>query len=347
MRIAHIIWALETGGAETMLVDIINEQVKSQEVALLVVNDLYNVKLLKKIDSRCKVKLFRRRIGSKSLIPWLMVNLFLWRCRPDIVHFHLEGMRKMVFYPVPKVFTIHNMHTSGVEYSRFAALYSISDAVRRKTKAQGFDSQTIWNGIYSNKVLARQTPSNMDLPHFNIVCVGRLYTPHKGQDLLVRALSILKNKGLNNFHLDIIGEGTSRSELENLVSELDLQDYITFAGQKDRDYLYKHICCYDLFVLPSRSEGFGLSVAEAMCAKVPVLISDLDGPMEVIDNGNLGLHFKSEDVEDLAAKIELFFNGGIKYDVIEAAYEFACEHFDIRKVAEKYITEYRKILVNK
>ena len=342
MRIAHIIWALETGGAETMLVDIVNEQVKTEQVAILVVNDMVNKALAGKIDSRCKVEFFGRNLGSKSLMPWIKLNAFLWKYSPDVIHFHLEGTRKMVFHPAPKVFTIHNMHTSGKEYPKFDALYAISDAVKCLTKKQGFEATTICNGIHPDDISKKKDSQKRD--SYRLVCVGRLYTPHKGQDVLVGALAKLRDKGITGFHLDFIGDGESRLALEKLINELELGSYITMLGQKDRRYIYNHLCDYDLYILPSRSEGFGLTVAEAMCAKVPVMVSNLDGPMEVIDGGRLGMHFRSEDVEDLANQLAAFIKEGPNAEVIEKAWVYARENFDIKRVAVRYVEEYEKVV---
>ena len=343
MKIAHIIWGIETGGAETMLVDIINEQVRKEKVALYVVNDLINQQLLNKIDKRCDIKLFRRKIGSKNFMPWIMLNVYLIKYNPDVIHFHLEGMRKMVFHPAPKVFTIHNMYTSGVEYHKYQALYAISNAVKERTKKQGFESTTIWNGIHPDSIQIKQKIIGGKKPFYRFVCVGRLYTPHKGQDILIHALSILKSKNITNYHLDLIGEGESKKQLESMISKMKLDSHVTMLGQRDRMYVYSHLCKYDLFILPSRSEGFGLSLAEAMCAKVPVLTSDLEGPMEVIDNGRLGMFFKSEDSEDLATKIESYMERGENSYILNAAYDFAKMNFDIDITAQQYLTAYRNL----
>ena len=344
MRIAHIIWGLGTGGAETMLVDIVNIQVKTETVALAAVNDIVDDLLLQKIDNRCTVKLLRRKIGSRSPIPWIKLNLFLYSFCPDIIHFHLEGMRKMVFHPAPKVFTIHNAYSSNKEYPRYQALYAISDGVKDYTKQQGFDAITIWNGIDTSKIKTKNKISLNRNRVFNLVCVGRLRFIHKGQDILVKALKLLQENNLTNFQLDFIGDGESRNDLIKMIFDYGLQDYITLLGQRGRDYVYEHLCDYDLFVLPSRSEGFGLSVAEAMCAKVPVLISDLEGPMGVIDKGRLGLSFIPEDSNDLAQKIKSFIENGFPNEKVEEAYQFAVKHFDISCTANQYISEYRKVL---
>lgn len=343
MRIVHILWALETGGVETMLVDIVNEQVNMAEVAIIVVNDLINPVLLSLIDKRCEVSLLRRKTGSRNPWPWVRLNFQLAKFHPDIIHFHLEGIRKMVFYSAPKVFTIHNTHTSGKEYPKFHALYAISDAVKAYTERQGFGATTIHNGIYPEKIKVRNVPLKSK-PPYRLVCVGRLYSPHKGQDLLIQALGILKKRRISAFHIDLIGDGQSGKDLENMVVDNGLESDVTFLGHRNRSYVYKHLCDYDLFVLPSRSEGFGLSVAEAICAKIPVLVSNLEGPTEVLDGGRYGMLFEHDDAESLADQLELFARKGYDGSKVEEAYQYVCEHFNIVQTAKKYVEEYRIIL---
>lgn len=347
MRIAHVIWELETGGAETMLVDIVNEQIKTEKVAVFIVNNAINGELLSKINKRCKLVLINRKNGSKSLLPWIKLNLYLFRYAPDIIHLHLEGLRKMILHPSPKVFTIHNMVTTGAEFPKFKALYSISEAVLKKTQKQGYTSKLIWNGIIPEMIETSSHKTKKPQSTSQFVCVGRLYTPYKGQDVLINAIKLLVDRGVTSFHLYLIGEGDSREFLEGMINKHNLSDYVSLMGHKSREYVYSHLKDYDLFILPSRSEGFGLAVAEAMCAKIPVLVSNLEGPMEVIDKGNYGMFFKSEDYYDLAEKIELFLKGGVGQELIEKAYCYAKTNFNISNVATKYLDEYKVLLKRK
>lgn len=347
MRIVHILWALSTGGAENMLIDIINVQVETEIVGLAIINDVVETNLMRQLDTRCQVRLFHRKKGSRSLMPWIALNAYLLFFKPDIIHFHLEGMRRMVLVPATKVFTIHNIHTSGKEYSGYKALYAISDGVKKYTKDQGYDAITVNNGIKTSIIASKKERIYVKGEICHIVCVGRLFIQHKGQDILVAALDVLKKKGIKEFHLDIIGDGESRKQLEDMIAVKELQSYVTLMGQKDRSFIYNHLSEYDLFVLPSRSEGFGLSVAEAMCAKVPVLVCDLEGVLDVIDGGRFGVFFKTGDIEDLANKIELFIKNGADIKQVENAYKYALTHFDIRDTAHKYIYEYKKLVNEK
>ena len=332
------------GGAEAMLVDIINEQVKTEKVALLVINETLNNSLIEKIDIKCEICLIKRKAGSKSFLPWIKLNLFLYRYSPSVIHFHLEGIIHLVFHDAPKVFTIHNLHTSGKEYSHFKALYSISSSVADHTRVQGYKSTIIWNGIHPNLIKPKSNSFYDNKKPCHIICVGRLYMPHKGQDLLLKALCELKKLSVDNVYVDFLGDGESKDEIIRMVTKMELSDKVSILGSRSRNYIYQHLCDYDLFVLPSRSEGFGLSVVEAMCAKIPVLVSDINGPMEVINGGKYGMFFKSDDYISLSRQIRKFIINGCDMDIIEQAYYYARNNFDVSVTSRKYIKEYKKIL---
>lgn len=115
----------------------------------------------------------------------------------------------------------------------------------------------------------------------------QISTYQKGQDILIEAIFILHQKGFKNISVDFIGDGESKDFLKELVKSKQLENQIHFLGSKEQSYIFSHLKEYDLFVQPSRKEGFGLTVTEAMVAKIPVLVSDQEGPMEIIKMGNM------------------------------------------------------------
>jgi glycosyltransferase involved in cell wall biosynthesis len=96
-------------------------------------------------------------------------------------------------------------------------------------------------------------------------------------------------------------------------------------------------------VQPSIFEGFGLTIAEAIAAKVPVITSDLEGPIEVIDGGHYGVSFQCGNASDLASKIMLFYNKDITVNIY-AAWNFARENFDINAATQKYLDAYKTLV---
>ena len=244
----------------------------------------------------------------------------------------------------PKVFTIHNIHTSGKEYPHYARLFAISDGVRNYTRQQGYDAVTVWNGLTTAAINQKTQGWYQPGDIYRMVCVGRLYAPHKGQDILLEALGRIKQQGITAFHVDLIGDGESRASLEQQAKAAGIEEQVTFCGQQNRDYIYQHLCDYDLFVLPSRSEGFGLSVAEAMSAKVPVIVCDLEGVKDVVGGGQYGCLFRAGNSESLAKQICTFLQKQTSLQKVEEAYGFATVHFDIRNTAKRYLEEYRKVI---
>ena len=345
MKIAHVVWFLQMGGIETMLVNIINAQVEKEDVTLYIINDSYSPSLLNNLSPRCKVRMCHRHEGSYNPWPLIKLNYWLWRCAPDIVHVHSYKLSDVILNRRHMVRTIHSTRNNSREYPRMKALYAISDAVRKSTLQQGFESVVVENGIPCKRIRKKhnyQVENNC----YQLVQVSRLDISQKGQDILIGAIEELVNhRGVKNVHMHFIGEGESEIMLKQMVDDMHLKDYITFEGTKTQEYIFTHLCEYDCFIQPSRYEGFGLTVAEAMASGLPVLVSNIEGPLEIIENGRLGMTFQSENVIDLADKLEVILKGKYDYKLIDKAYEHVRERYDVSVTARKYIEEYKKILV--
>jgi GalNAc-alpha-(1->4)-GalNAc-alpha-(1->3)-diNAcBac-PP-undecaprenol alpha-1,4-N-acetyl-D-galactosaminyltransferase len=139
------------------------------------------------------------------------------------------------------------------------------------------------------------------LPTHSLLSMGRL-DPRKGFDLLLRAFDRIQAK-YPDWQLTILGEGAIRSELEALRSELQLVDRVHLPGsvKNVRDYLAQT----DLFVMPSRVEGFPMALCEAMACGLPVLAADcLSGPRDIIEDGVNGVLVVTENVDALVAGLD-------------------------------------------
>ena len=345
MKIVHIFWGLGTGGIETMLVNIANEQVKlGHKVYIIIINDLVNEMLRNRLSSDVCFICLGRKLKSKS--PWFVVslNLCLMRIAPDVIHSHKCEIKKIILPLWQKrcVLTVHDVLRSSFnkDYSWYKKVYAISDSVRDDLKRiQGIDVKTIFNGI-SIEVF-RQRKERKDI--VNIVQVSRITHEKKGQDILLKAFANLVNEGYNTLTLTFVGEGESESFLKNMANELGVADCVHFAGLWQQDYLFEHLADFDLFVQPSRYEGFGLTVAEAIAAKVPVLVSANQGPMEIIDQGKYGYSFANDDVNDCTNKLRSIVQNGCDLEMMNKGYYFICQNFDVCETARKYIEEYKRI----
>ncbi len=130
-----------------------------------------------------------------------------------------------------------------------------------------------------------------------ILSVGRLHY-EKGYDILIRAFYQSK-LFLSGWQLSIVGEGPDREDLENLIQQFNIQDYVSLHGrQQDVSQFYKSA---GIFVLPSRTEGMPNALLEAMSYAMPIIVSDASpGPLEYIKNNENGMTFHIEDEQTLA-----------------------------------------------
>ena len=129
--------------------------------------------------------------------------------------------------------------------------------------------------------------------------IGSL-VPQKGQIYLIRAFKRV-SASFTKAKLEIVGDGPSRKILAEEIKRLDLESKIQLLGRQKE--IKRLLVNWDLFVLPSLSETFGLSVLDAMEVGVPVIASSVGGLPEIIKNGKSGVLVPPADPERLARAI--------------------------------------------
>lgn len=361
MKVAHIFWSLTYGGIETMLVNIANAQAADgAEVHVVVINDLYKEELIRAFDDGVTVHLLHRKYRSKGIGFIFRLNRLLMRIKPDAIHLH--GSRIYTFLWRKRLSrvasaTLHDLPTGSVRRGGLAGrvfpflfssgnvyyidkvkhVFAISEAVKYELwKNYEVKSTVVYNGILTGKFRLRENKNPDGV--MNIIMVSRLEHEMKGQDLLIEAAKKLNG----SVHVDCIGDGSSREFLENMVKELQLETTVSLLGSKTQKYIADHLADYDLFVQPSRWEGFGLTVAEAMAARVPVLVSAGQGPAEVTCGDKYGWVFENGNVDDLAIKIKYIYN---HYDEAmekaNNALNYVRDTFDVAVTAKKYLDLYK------
>ena len=170
---------------------------------------------------------------------------------------------------------------------------------------------------------------------------GRL-VPHKGVDVIVRTLPQLPS----DVRLLVVGRGPRLPELHALAQRLGVDDRIRFCPDVSDAELPSYLRAADLFVFPSqnRLEGFGLVVAEAMAAGLPVVIADMPGVREVIEPGVEGLLVEPMIQRDIAAKVtELLDDPGRRRSMAVAARRRAEERFGLGPVVDRLTELYRDL----
>jgi glycosyltransferase involved in cell wall biosynthesis len=130
-----------------------------------------------------------------------------------------------------------------------------------------------------------------------ILTVGRL-SIEKGQDIIPSILMKLRSEGYN-IRWYCIGDGKCRSKLENLIKKYSLEEHLILLGTKRNPYNYISQC--DIYVQPSRHEGYCISLAEARAFNKPIVTTDFAGAREQIESGQNGLIIKFDENEIYAA----------------------------------------------
>ena len=196
-----------------------------------------------------------------------------------------------------------------------------------------------WSGVAAEKL--RVIPNAVDVERFQdlnppvdrnplpVGFIGRL-DPIKCLPDLVRAVGFLRGR----VRLHVFGEGAERADLERLVRHLQLTEIVTLHGAVPRPQdALRHI---GLLVLPSKAEGFGLVLIEAMAAGVPVLATNVAGIRDVVRNGRTGLLVPPEPRALAAALERLVESPALRRRLAAAGHEDVRRRFTWSAVLPQY-----------
>ena len=356
MKILHITTSLANGGLENMLVDIANRQtIIGNQVAIMIINNNIETTILNRIENSVKIYSINRSIGSKSIISLFKITLALLKLNDyNIIHCHSSAIGKKIrLISKPKrILTIHGLNLDIPPLKHYHGLFAISRAVKSDIeKRSSLSATVVYNGIDTYRVRIKNLTQLSNKENFRIVQIGRLLSREKGQDLLIQALHLIVSKyEFQSLSVDFVGCGTSFKELNDLACSLQIENKINFLGNKSREWIYDNLSNYDVFVQPSRFEGFGLSVIEAMAAKLPVIVASNGGPEEIVNYGEYGFVFSNDDYIDLSDKIletiKLISNNKIQ-PIVDKAYQYCIRNFNINSTALNYLNEYERIITRR
>ena len=169
--------------------------------------------------------------------------------------------------------------------------------------------------------------------------------PRKGLEYLIEALAILKKTFPHSF-LVIVGKGDGEYEQQLLkqVKDLGLTKHVLFAGFQDHPEMF--ISHFDIFVLPSVLEGFGIVLLEAMSLGKPIVASKVGGIPEIVQQHKTGLLVKPADVEDLSQGILALAKDPEKRIRMGKAGKKRLEtHFTLQRMMERLYGLYSDVLL--
>jgi glycosyltransferase involved in cell wall biosynthesis len=173
-----------------------------------------------------------------------------------------------------------------------------------------------------------------------ILYVGRIVR-EKGIFTLLDALEELRKLG-KDVRLVFVGEGPLKEDLAKEVVRRKLNDRVTLAGFVDEQKLVSLYNSSDAFVLPSHYEPFGMVVLEAMASRIPVVVSDVGGLSELVEDGITGVKVPASDPRALAEGIRrVLEDGELSRNLKENAYRAVQEKYGWDLIAEKTLEAYK------
>lgn len=192
----------------------------------------------------------------------------------------------------------------------------------------------IYNPIDSSDIVLKAKQKRHILSDYEqgikIISIGRL-EKQKGYDRLIKGLKKIDYKKYP-FHLWILGEGSERTYLEQLIRDFDLEKQISLLGFQENPYVW--LAMSDVFVCSSRAEGYSLAIAEAMILGLPILSVDCAGPNELLDFGKYGILIPNTD-EALEKELQVMIEGKINLDRYVQLSKRRQHFFELTTVLEK------------
>ncbi len=351
MKVTLVIYGLSGGGAERVMSIVANYWVELGWDVTLIMLVAPTKPSFYKLDPRIKVKPLDIAKNSTSPIDaignvWQRVKILRQEIiadRPDVVISFMSAVNVYAILAcwglnIPTIVSEHIYPGAATENKiwqyimkvtyRYADLVTVltQNALPFYPAARGYRTIVMPNPVVTPSPAVEMTQL-VTAP--NSIAIGRLH-PQKGFDLLLRAFARLKTKH-PDWQMIILGEGPMRAELEALRAELELTDRVHLPGlvANVTEYLYQA----DLFVMPSRFEGFPMALCEAMACGLPVLAADcLSGPRDIIEDGVNGVLVATEDVDALAAGLDALMSDPAKRQQLAQAAPQILDRFGVDRV---------------
>jgi len=355
MKVLQIINNLDIGGAETLLKNYVlnnGDTDIENHICILEGSDTFILDELQKNG----IKVMRLGLPSKYSLFKAMKGLreIIAQGDYDCVHVHLfpgqyygaklAGEFKNIHF----VFTEHSTYNKRRDmkilypierwsYGKYENVLCISRTTAKSLYAWMPSIKPIVRVVYGGIVI-REIQKKRE-PFYDAVLVGSLRGKEKGVDIFIKAIKAIEDHVSN---VAIVGDGVMKKELMELRDSLGLKDKIEFTGNVDN--VNEYLSNSKMFVLPSRWEGFGLAILEAMAARVTVVASNVGGIPEIVTDGKDGILVPPEDAIALGkSMLYMLNNEDMAAQLAENAYETVTEKFSIEAYAERLNALYKEL----
>jgi glycosyltransferase involved in cell wall biosynthesis len=206
-------------------------------------------------------------------VPLKMITL----TSPNIEKtFFYKRMKKRYLYTIKNVDRIVFICDIGMQ--NFIKSYPDFDRSKLSVVLNGIEEQT--SGKTETNSVSQST--------FNLSCVGSV-SHRKGQDIIINALACADRSTIDKIHVNIIGDGPARKEIEELIRSNNLTENVSMLGAIDNSKVRKYLSNSNIFILTSRNEGLPISIIEAMREGLAIISTNISGIPELVENNYNGL----------------------------------------------------------
>lgn len=329
MKVLVCIPCLQNGGTEVQTLSLVEALVAAHHKPIVACYFEYEARMAERYrQSGAEVRLLsengRRPLGvlNTARFLWSGLKKIVKQERPDVAHvqYMAPGALPIILLRAMGVKRIiATTHTPADIYSAsglrliklltrtcLTGFQCITQLAERSYfgSASIFDGTlkphfTIYNGLPSH-IKITDTPRSFSSDIITIGVVSRL-ADIKGMDLVIPAFNIAR-KNNSRLRLLIVGDGDLRSIMDNQRAESQYPADITFVGLKPQSELPQWYDRMDILLMPSRSEGFGLTAIEGMARGCVPVVANVGGLPEVV-TPDCGFLHEPENIEDIAHRI--------------------------------------------
>ena len=351
IKVIYIFPSLPLGGAEKGLLDMI-DLLRSQ-LTIKIVTLFSKGELASEFEKK-GISVEEVGMNSGGLFPLKVIFLIklLKNSRPNVVHTHLVvsnilGVLVAKILGVPVISTVHNVNQWRGTFKRFLdrLLYPLRDCTIAVSHEVGKDLKRVGvymekvkvinNGVYAKGFISDEKSDSK----FIIGFVSRI-VPRKGHKIFFKSLHNL-NKIYNNLSAWIVGDGFYMDELVCFVKDLKLNNVVFMGKRLDVDRIFARC---DVSLLPSKREGLPIAVLESLAVGVPVIVSNIDANIEVVEHGKVGLVMEKRDHEQLSKLLSLSIdNPALRRRLGRNAVTKIKRFFSLERISDSLVTLYSKL----
>lgn len=363
-KILHIINTLAPSGAETLLMNFVaNFHDPNYKFYIAYIYGEGELRKEYQFNGNVEIVDLTHK-GKFSYFSLFKLIGLIKRESIDLVHTHLvhAGILGKLAAKLSRVKHIVSTRHYGFHHNENKFLYRIEDFLTKSASVVIAISNAVKDHLLAKKIVSEDKivviPNAIDLnriqsrrvKHDNnhdrnpvIGSVGRLH-PQKDFTTLLDSMKIVI-QSFPKAHLEIIGDGSLRADLETYTKDLALDGNVTFRGKQPNQTVLQRMSEWDLFVMSSIWEGFGIALIEAMALEKAIVATKVEGIREVVDDGETGYLVPPRQPEALARKIiELLSNDETRREMGRRGKAKAEQQFSIATYVEQITKIYDSLL---